>query len=102
MTGPTSQEVGGLKYRDGPQRVFHLWSHLAGGGWIEISTTAQSGKYFARSHLAGGGWIEILSSGVFTTTAPSPTSQEVGGLKYRRGGGADPSGRVPPRRRWVD
>ena len=40
-------------------------------------------KTLLASHLAGGGWIEISARRPPRARRPRPTSQEVGGLKYR-------------------
>ena len=53
-------------------------SHLAGGGWIEMSWR-DGNEHGRTSHLAGGGWIEITNETVALRVS-----------------------HVPPRRRWVD
>ena len=57
-------------------------SHLAGGGWIEIEGKIGVVQGVG-SHLAGGGWIEIYQSTSNQFCHHRPTSQEVGGLKFR-------------------
>ena len=99
-SGPTSQEVGGLKFIPEIVEDSVLTSHLAGGGWIEIYDGL---LYYGemQSHLAGGGWIEIIICCVVVTPI----------LSHLAGGGwiemalqkalINPM-QVPPRRRWVD
>ena len=44
------------------------------------------------SHLAGGGWIEIYLRSFALHRQRCPTSQEVGGLKFFHGGNPFPGG----------
>ena len=71
-----------MKYSHTPLALSVALSHLAGGGWIEIEGKIGVVQGVG-SHLAGGGWIEIYQSTSNQFCHHRPTSQEVGGLKFR-------------------